>query len=121
MSKRILAFLLGAGLGFPVVAGAGEVNLVQNPGFETVTSSPQQPEGYELKGAAFRGYLGGWNDFATEGIVFPGQAADGGAVSQLVRGIDQSKGRWISFRFRGLAEDGFSTPDNSLEMKVEFY
>jgi hypothetical protein len=121
MNRRLLAFVLGAGISFPALAGAREVNLVQNPGFENVDPSSQQPESYELKGAAFRGYLGGWDDFATNGIIFPGEAANGGAVSQLVRGIDQSKGRWISFRFRGLAEDGFSVPDNSLEMKIEFY
>ena len=121
MNKAFLAFVLGAGLNFPALISAREVNLVQNPGFETVDPSSQQPENYVLKGAAFRGYLGGWDDFATNGIIFPGQAANGGAVGQLVSGLDQSKGRWISFRFRGLAEDGFSVPDDSLKMKIEFY
>ncbi len=121
MNKRFLALSLGVGIGFSSLASAREVNLVQNPGFESVDPSSQQPVGCELKGAAFRGYLGGWYDFATNGIIFPGEAANGGSVSQLVRGIDQSKGRWISFRFRGLAEDGFSVPDDSLKMKIEFY
>ncbi|HEV3271658.1 MAG TPA: YHYH protein [Candidatus Methylacidiphilales bacterium] len=120
MNKKFLLILL-AGLGFPAPAGAREVNLVQNPGFETVYPSSKLPVDYELEGAAFRGYLGGWDDYATNGIIFPGNAPTGGSVGQLVRGIDQSKGRWISFRFRGLAEDGFSIPDNSLEMKIEFY
>ncbi len=121
MNKWILVFGLGAGLSCATPTHAREVNLAQNPGFESIDPSSRQPEGYELKGAAFRGYLGGWDDFATNGIIFPGAADTGGAVSQLVRGIDQAKGRWISFRFRGLAEDGFSVPDNSLKMKIEFY
>ena len=121
MDKRLLAFVLGIGISFPALTGAREINLVQNPGFENVDPSTQNPQDYELKGAAFRGYLGGWDDFATNGIIFPGQAASGGAVSQFVRGLDQSMGRWITFRFRGLAEDGFSVPDDSLKMKIEFY
>ena len=121
MNRCLLALTLGFATIFATRIGAREVNLVQNPGFERIDSSTHLPLGYELKGAAFRGYLGGWDDFATNGIIFPGEATNGGAVSQLVRGIDQSKGRWISFRFRGLAEDGFSVPDNSLEMKIEFY
>ena len=99
---------------------AHEINLVQNPGFEVVDAS-SQPVGYELKGAATRGYLGSTEDFSTNGIIFPGDAAQGGSVSQFVHDIDQSKGRWIDFRFRGLAEDGFSVPDNSLRMKIEFF
>ena len=68
------------------------------------------PDDYELKGFAFWGHLGGWDDFATNGIIFPGDAPDGASVSQLVKGIDQSRGRWITFSFRGLAEDGFPCP-----------
>jgi hypothetical protein len=121
MNKRLLLFVLGWVLGCPALSDAGVVNLVQNPGFESVDPSSKLPLNYDLKGAAFWGYLGGEDDFATNGIIFPGQADKGGAVSQMVLGIDQAKGRWISFRFRGLAEDGFSVPDNSLEMKIEFY
>ena len=121
MTKRLVALLLGLGIALSAVASAREINLVQNPDFEIVDPTSQQPEGYELKGAAVRGYLGTVDDFATNGIIFPGDASTGGAVSQFVRGIDQTKGRWISFRFRGLAEDGFSVPDDSLKMKIEFY
>jgi hypothetical protein len=113
--------MLGANLGCPVLAGAREINLVQNPGFESVSASTHLPDDYELKGAAFWGYLGGVDDIATNGIIFPGDAPNGGAVSQFVKGIDQSKGRWLMFRFRGLAEDGFSVTDDSLKMKIEFY
>ncbi len=103
MNKSLLAFVLGAGISFPALAGAREINLVQNPGFESVSATTHIPDDYELKGAAFWGYLGSWIDFATNGIIFPGNAKDGGSVSQFVRGIDQAKGRWLSFRFRGLA------------------
>ena len=98
---------------------AKEINLVQNPDFESV--SGKSPDHYELKGAAFWGFLGKPGEFTTNGILFPGDAPQGGAVSQLVTGLDQRKGRWITFRFRGLAEDGFSVPGDTLKMKIEFF
>jgi YHYH protein len=98
---------------------AREVNLVQNPGFEEV-DTPSKPVDYEMKGAAFWGLLGSAIDFATHGIIFPGDAPGGGSIAQMVR-LDPARGRWIDFRFRGLAEDGFSVTDNSLKMKIEFY
>jgi hypothetical protein len=101
------------------LTSAREVNLVQNPGFEEVDAA-SQPVHYEMKGAAFWGLLGSEIDFATHGIIFPGEAPNGGSIAQLVR-LDPAKGRWIDFRFRGLAEDGFSVPDNSLKIKIEFY
>ena len=115
--KRLLALLLVA---MAVVRGH-ETNLVQNPGFESSDPGTQQPLNYELKGAAFWGLLGTPLDFATHGIIFPGTAAEGGSVSQTITGLDQSKGRWLSFRFRGLAEDGFVVTGDSLKMKIEFF
>jgi hypothetical protein len=100
---------------------AREINLVRNPGFETLTPGTQLPEGYVLQGAAWWGRLGGVLDFATNGIIFPGNAPNGGSVGQMITGIDQSKGRWLTFRFRGLAEDGFTVSDDSLKMKIEFF
>ena len=120
MSKLIPAFVLAASLAFSTTATAREINLVQNPGFESVSAN-NIPDNYEVKGAAFWGLLGGADDFATHGIIFPGNAPAGGSVGQLITGIDQSKGRWINFRFRGLAEDGFSVSGDSLKMKIEFY
>jgi hypothetical protein len=120
MNKILLVILL-AGFGCAANVQAKIVNLVQNPGFEEVSGTPPIPDRYELKGAPFWGYLGGYLDFATNGIIFPGNASTGGEVSQTITGIDQSKGRWITFRFRGLAEDGFSVTDNSLKMKIEFF
>jgi hypothetical protein len=103
------------------LARGHETNLVQNPGFESVDPATQRPLNYELQGAAAWGLLGTENEFATHGIIFPAEAAQGGSVAQLITGLDPSKGRWISFRFRGRAGDGFSVPDDSLKMKIEFF
>jgi len=116
---RLLLVLLC--LGFSARAEAGETNLVQNPGFESVSSTTHIPDGYEMSGAAFWGRLGSTLDLTTNGIIFPGAATNGGTISQFVRGIDQSKGRWITFRFRGLAERNFVVTDDSLKIKIEFY
>jgi hypothetical protein len=113
----LLLVLLAGALTLP----AHETNLVQNPGFETVDPATHLPANDELKGAAAWGPLGGDRDFATNGIIFPGDAPSGGSVAQMIYGLDPAKGRWISFRFRGLAQDGFSVTDNSLKMKIEFY
>jgi hypothetical protein len=113
--KQILA-LAFVMIGFGLAAGR-EINLVQNPGFEALGPSTQLPVAYEVKGAAFWGRLGSDLDFATNGIIFPGNAPQGGSVSQKIAGIDQAKGRWISFRFRGRAEDCFSVPNDTLTMK----
>lgn len=120
LMKHLALFLLLC-LGIFGRAGAGEVNLVQNPGFESVSATTHLPDGYEMSGAAFWDRLGSTMDITTNGIVFPGGAKDGGMVGQLVRGIDQSKGRWITFRFRGLAEKNFAVADDSLKIKIEFY
>jgi hypothetical protein len=100
---------------------AHETNLVHNPGLEIASANASLPESYDLTGAAKWGPLGGPRDFDTRGITFPGDAPRGGSVAQTVGGIDQAKGRWITFRFRGLPEDGFTNPDNSLELKIEFF
>jgi hypothetical protein len=116
---RFLPLLLG--LVLSTGAQAAEVNLVQNPGFEAVSDSTDIPDGYEMSGAAFWGRLGSAIDLTTNGIIFPGTAPSGGSIAQLVHGIDQSKGRWITFRFRGLAERNFAVTDDSLKIKMEFY
>jgi len=120
MNKELLFLLAVMFVYLPLRTEAREVNLVQNPGFESVSGN-NIPDDYELKGAAFWGHLGGFLDFATNGIIFPGGAWDGGSVGQLIKGIDQSKGRWIMFKFRGLAEDGFTVAGDNLKMKIEFY
>ena len=120
MNRKLLVLLM-ISLGCAATAQAREINLIQNPGFEEVTGTPPVPAHYEMKGAAFWGFLGSYLDFATNGIIFPGDAPSGSAVGQVITSIDQAKGRWITFRFRGLAEDGFSVPDNSLKMKIDFF
>jgi hypothetical protein len=115
MKAIAIAFLALAA----VAAQAKVVNLVQNPGFESATNGV--PDGFELAGAAAWGRVGGADENATQGILFPGDAKQGGAVSQVVQGIDQAKGKWLTFRFRGLAEDGFVVENDALAMKIEFY
>lgn len=105
----------------PLTGEAGEVNLVENPGFESVSGQVPRPEGYTLQGSAFWGLLGSSLDIASHGLIFPGKAEFGGGVSQIVKGIDQSKGRWLDFRFRGLAEKGFVVTGRTLKMKMEFF
>ncbi len=107
---------------------AGVQNLVKNSGFEELSSTDSagglashSPTHYELKGNAFWGYLGSYLDFATDGIIFPGASGSSGNVGQKIE-IDQSQGRWLTFRFRGLAEDGFSiAKEDDLKMKMEFF
>jgi len=95
------------------------VNLVQNPGFESATNNV--PDDYTLTGAAAWGRVGGADEYTTQGILFPGDAKAGGSVSQVVHGIDQTKGKWLTFRFRGLAQDGFTVDGDALAMKIEFF
>lgn len=89
-------------------------NLVQNPGFE------KGADGYELQGAARIGRVGGSDEFTTQGVIFPGDSRDGGSVSQTIH-INQSLGKWLTFRFRGLPEDGFVVPEDALAMRIDFY
>jgi hypothetical protein len=119
MKTKLLLLLLC--VVFPAGTEAAEINLVQNPGFESFSSSTHLPEGYEMSGDAFWGRLGSSLDITSNGIIFPGRTQVGGSISQLVRGIDQTKGRWLTFRFRGLAESGFIVGDDSLKIKMEFY
>ncbi len=120
--NRALAMTLGLGLALlstTTAAHAKIVNLVQNPGFESATNGV--PDGYELTGAATWGRVGSEDQNTTQGILFPGDAKAGGSVSQIVHNIDPSKGRWLTFRFRGLAQDGFAVDKDALAMKIDFY
>ena len=100
---------------------AREINLVQNPGLATAFGTPAVPSGYTLQGAAYLGRAGGDDEITSPGIIFPGNAQNGGSIAQMVQGIDQSKGRWLSFTFRGRAEDGFAVSGDGLKMKMEFF
>ena len=116
--KRALLFLLW--LGCAVALPAREINLVQNPGFESVDPGSQTPTAYALAGSATWGRLGGEDELTTHGVIVPGDATAASGVAQLVR-IDPAKGRWLLFRFRGLAQDGFPVANDSLRMKIEFF
>jgi hypothetical protein len=113
-AAALLFFALAA-----ATAQAKIVNLVQNPGFESATNGA--PDDFTLTGAAAYGRVGGADEFTTQGVILPGNAARGGSVAQVVHGIDQTKGRWLTFRFRGLAQDGFVVGQDALAMKMEFY
>ena len=62
--KILLPFLALCAMAFASRSAAREINLVQNPGFETASGKPAQPDQYTLSGAAFYGLLGGAIDFA---------------------------------------------------------
>ena len=121
MNHKFLVLALGISIVFPVLVHGRTINLVQNPGFEIASGEPRVPDDYDLQGAAKWGRAGGEDEYTTQGILFPGDAKEGGSVSQMVHGIDQAKGRWLTFRFRGLAQDGFAVTDNALAMKIEFF
>jgi hypothetical protein len=121
MNRNVFIAALAAVVALPLPAAARIINLVQNPGFEDAGPSGDSPAGYDLTGAAKWGRVGGEDEFTTKGVIFPGDAKEGGSVSQVVRSLDAAKGKWLTFRFRGLAEDGFLVDDNALAMKIEFY
>jgi hypothetical protein len=117
LSVLLVLALLAA---WPEKSAAREINLVRNPGFELASGTPPVPDDYELQGAAVWGRVGGEDEFTTNGVLFPGNAKEGGSVSQTIHGIDWTKGHWLTFRFRGLAQDGFLVNNNALAMKIDF-
>ncbi|HEX4140266.1 MAG TPA: hypothetical protein VHY09_07960, partial [Candidatus Methylacidiphilales bacterium] len=119
ITHKIWVGLLVGAIGCSTTAPAKVVNLVQNPDFESATNGV--PDGYELTGAAAWGRAGGDDEYTSQGVIFSGDAKGGGSVSQVVHGIDQAKGRWLTFRFRGLAQDGFAVDQDALAMKIAFY
>jgi hypothetical protein len=118
-ARNIRLVLLLALLGCAATAHGKVINLVQNPGFESATNNA--PDGYVLTGAAAWGRVGGDDEYTSQGILFPGDAREGGSVSQMVHRIDQAKGKWLTFRFRGLAQDGFTVDGDALSMKIDFF
>ena len=99
-------------------------NLVRNPGFDLPDAKNSAPEGYELTGAARWVTVGYQDEYATPGITLeshPTGEPASGLVSQLVRGIDPRKGKWLRFTMRGLAEENFTVDKDQLFMKLEFY
>jgi len=99
-------------------------NLVANPSFTESDSSGKAPAGYQLSGNARWSWVGYSDEVATHGISLNSYSPEGaanGEVSQLVTAIDQTKGKWLRFSFRGRAEDGFSVANELVAMKIAFY
>lgn len=95
----------------------GQDNLVQNPGFEVAEN--KAPIGYSLEGSARWEYNGYQDEIATYGVSLDSVGTEG-SVSQMVS-IDPRKGKWITFRFRAKAEDGFALKGNELYIRIDFY
>lgn len=95
-------------------------NLVKNPAFTDPDATTKKPTFYELKGSAVWQYGGYADEFSTPGISLRARA-ESGSVSQLVTGIDQSKGKWLRFTFRGMPEPGFKVDKDALYMQMEFF
>lgn len=96
-------------------------NLIQNPGFETPDATGTMPKGFEVGGSGVHYQITGYADeFATAGIGFDSsEVGSKGSVSQIVP-IDPKHGKWVTFRFRGKAEDGFTVDKDALYMKFDF-
>jgi len=99
-------------------------NLVTNPNFEKPNIDGTAPAAYELVGKARWAWCGYSDEVATKGVALRAFSATGnanGSVSQLVTAIDQRNGKWLRFRFRGRAEDGFTVTNDRVAMKIGFY
>jgi hypothetical protein len=125
MVRRIcmgLVMLVFAGLGMAVSPDAApdDGNLFHNGDFRQ-RSADGRATGYQLDGSAFFCFPGDPRvDMADYGVAF-NSTNPSGAVSQVVDGIDISKGRWFRFSFRGLPLANFAVKNNNLYMKVEFF
>lgn len=116
----MLASTLATLILFP--SGGVEGNLVKNPGFEIADSSQKKPADYELTGKAFWRSSGYADEMATSGIALDSYAEGSpvsGAVSQVVP-VEPANGKWVTFRFRGKAEDGFAVNGSQLFIQIEF-
>ncbi len=100
-------------------------NLVKNSSFEDRQTGG--PVGFELAGDVEFRYLGDathggpWCVGLQSGKDLNGDGQRAGSVSQLVTGLDGSKGRWYRFTIRGLPQENFSVQGDALGMKVEFF
>jgi hypothetical protein len=99
-------------------------NLVDNPFFDQADATGKLPRAYSLAGSARWAWVGYSDETRTHGITLNSYSASGsarGEVSQMVKGIDPAKGKWLTFSFRGRAEDGFTLANELLQMKIAFY
>jgi len=88
-------------------------NLVVNPTFD------QSPAGYQIEGSARWEYAGYQDEISTNGVSLDSHGAEG-SVAQLVH-LDPKGGRWVTFQFRGRAEDAFAVKGSQLFMQIDFY
>jgi len=94
-------------------------NLVRNPDFEAADSTGKRPDGYELTGSATWQASGYADEIGTNGVSLD-SFGKAGAISQTVA-VNRARGKWITFRFRAKAEDGFVLDKDGLFMKIDFY
>lgn len=95
-------------------------NLISNGNFEQ-TNAQKMPTGFEIKGSAKWRYAGYVDEISTYGIALEPKPKSEGSVSQMVTGINPSKGKWLYFSFRGRAEEDFKVDGNQLFIKFDFY
>lgn len=118
MKKAIIPSIICCLIKCGAMLAASSDNLVENPGFEQ--SSGRRPAGYVVQGPVEWKKVGGEDEYASNGMVIAGTARENVEVSQVVK-IDPKNGKWLTFTFRGRAEDGFALEDDSLTMKMEFF
>lgn len=95
-------------------------NLVQNPGFEVGDATKSKPIGYELAGKARWEETGYLDETKSLGVSLDSfGSSTSGSVSQTVA-LNPTKGKWVTFRFRGRAEDGFVVDKDALSMRIDF-
>jgi len=94
-------------------------NLVRNPDFETADATGKGPLGYDLSGSVRWQASGYADEIGSTGISLDAFSGAEGSVSQTVR-VNRANGKWITFRFRAKAEDGFLVKGDALYMKLDF-
>jgi hypothetical protein len=102
-----------------IVSGPGP-NLATNPAFTDLGADGRTPLGYTLTGNATASYGGYQDEFAGSAVALDSFGGGSGSVSQLVP-VDRSKGKWVTFRIRGRAEDGFKVQNDALWLQLDFY
>lgn len=114
--------MISALLPLILVAIGSPTNLLQNSDF-ALTASPNVLAHYELVGKVHYGKAGYVDEYAGMGVSldsFSSGPPSAGSVSQLVV-VDPKRGKWVNFRVRGRAEDGFQLSDEQLYLKLDFY
>ncbi|HEY3779876.1 MAG TPA: YHYH protein [Fimbriimonadaceae bacterium] len=94
-------------------------NLVSNADFTMADVSGAAPANYELTGAAKWTSAGYADEIAGKGISLD-STQSAGSVGQLVQ-LNRNQGKWVTFRIRGKAEDGFAVNDGKLFLQIDFY